>query len=310
MSNPYNPQGPNNPYGEQPNPYGNQPNPYGQPPTNPYGQPGPSTTPQSGYPPQGYPQSGYPQQGYPQQGYPQAPQPGYPQPAYGQPQPGMPMYAPPGAPGGSPFQPAKKRNPIRAIIIAVVVLLVVVGGAAIYSSLNPDIYSNSLTGDVSGWPSRDGCVPGSDGYHVKADVSCFAPTDTLSDFDMTVTVKAIGADKTQPYGVTFRSKEAANDQIGDTYVVLIANDGSWALAKIIGGNATALSQSTTADAAIHQDGSPNTIEVRAKGTSLTVKVNGTQIVSKDDAALSKGLVGLQGFDGGEALFTNLKITKV
>ncbi len=308
MSNPYNPQGPTNPYG-------NQPNPYGQPPTNPYGQPGSPTTPQPVYPPEGYPQQGYPQQGYPQQGYPQpgypqAPQPGYPQPTYGQPQPGQPMYPQPGMPGASPFQPAKKRNPLPRIIAAVVILLVIVGAVVAVSALNPEIYSNSLTGDVSGWPSREGCVPGSDGYHVKADVSCFAPTDDISDFDLTVTAKAVGTDKSQPYGVTFRSKQPANDQIGDTYVFLIANDGSWALAKVIGGNATSLGQSTTADPTIHQDGSANTIEVHAKGTSLTVKVNGTQIVSKDDSALSKGLIGLQGFDGGEALFTNIKITKV
>ncbi len=292
MSNPYDPQRPTNPYGDQPNPYG-------QPPSAPYGQPGYPQAPQPGYP-----QQGYEQPHYQQAGYPQAPQPGY-----SQPQPGMPMYAPPGMPGGTPFQPAKKRSRLPVIIISVVILVVVVAGVAIYSALSPDIYSNALTGDVTGWPSRDGCVPASDGYHVKADVSCFAPTDDISDFDMTVTAKAVGTDTTQPYGVTFRSATAANDKIGDTYVFLIANDGSWALAKIINGNATALGQSTSADAAIHQDGSANTIDVKDKGKTITVKVNGTQIISVDDASLSKGLIGLQGFDGGEAVFTNLKISK-
>ncbi|WP_054535704.1 RDD family protein [Herpetosiphon geysericola] len=68
MSNPYQPQDPNNPYGQQPQqPYGQQPQqPYGQQPQQPYGQ-----QPQQPYGQQPYGQQ--PQQPYGQQPYGQQP---------------------------------------------------------------------------------------------------------------------------------------------------------------------------------------------------------------------------------------------
>ncbi len=306
---------PYDPYTQQPGQYG-QYGPYTQP--RQQGQTG--EQPQwsqggAGYPPAPtYPPSPYGSPTYPQ---------GYPTGGYG---------APP--PYGMPPAPRQPRSRVGLIVGIIAVILVLGGGAAYALTRNggtttaatgtptatpttaptatpavATIYSSPLTGDVTGWPSRDGCAPAADGYHVKADVSCFAPTSNLTDFDLTVTGQAVGKDTSQPYGVTFRSAQAANDKIGDTYVVLIANSGNWALAKIVGGSATALGQSSSPSAAIHQDGSANTIEVKDRGTTITVLVNGTQIVSLSDSSLTNGLIGLQGYDGGEAVFTNLTITK-
>ena len=307
MSNPYDPQQPTNPYGQPSNPYGQPPaNPYGQPP-NPYEQPpNPYGQPQQGYPQPGYPQQDYPQPGYPQPGYPQAPQapqPGYPQAS----QPSTPMYAPPGMPGGTPFQPAKRSNPLPRILIAVVVILVIVGAIAVYEATKTEIYSSALTGSVTDWPTGQGCSPQSDGYHVTADISCFAPTGSLTDFDLTVTAKNVG-DASMAYGVTFRGATSSNEQISNTYVFLIKDDGSWALAKIVSGSATVLTQSSASSTAI-QAGSANTIEVKMKGTQITASVNGTQITTADDSAIASGEIGLQGSAGGDIVFTNIKIDK-
>ncbi|GAA5526927.1 RDD family protein [Herpetosiphon gulosus] len=68
MSNPYQPQDPNNPYGQQPQqPYGQQPpqQPYGQQPQQPYGQ----QPPQQPYGQQPYGQQPYGQQPFVQGGY-------------------------------------------------------------------------------------------------------------------------------------------------------------------------------------------------------------------------------------------------
>ncbi|MBM7841657.1 RDD family protein [Herpetosiphon giganteus] len=70
MSNPYQPQDPNNPYGQQPQqPYGQQPQqPYGQQPQQPYGQQ-PYGQPQQPYGQQPYGQQPYGQQPFVQGGY-------------------------------------------------------------------------------------------------------------------------------------------------------------------------------------------------------------------------------------------------
>jgi hypothetical protein len=318
MSQQWPPQQPSQ--GQPYEPYGQQPGQYGQygPPTQPgqysqqqwqQGQPG---GPGYQQPPNPLPYGGAP---YPQ---------GYPAPGSG---------APP--PYGMPPAPQQPRSRAGLIMGIIVILAVLAGGTAfavtrlggkttaatgtptVTTTTGPTatptvavIYTSPLFGNVAGWPSRDGCSPQSDGYHVKADVSCFAPTSAISNFSMTVTGQAVGTDTSQPYGVTFRSAQAANDQIGDTYVFLIANDGSWALAKLISGSTISLGKSTTASGAIHPDGSANIISVVANGSHITVSVNGTQITAIDDSSLSSGFVGLQGFDGGEAIFTDLTITKM
>ncbi|MCA0354361.1 MAG: RDD family protein [Chloroflexi bacterium] len=74
MSNPYQPQDPNNPYGQQPQqpqqPYGQQPQqPYGQQPQQPYGQQPYGQQPQQPYGQQPYGQQPYGQQPFVQGGY-------------------------------------------------------------------------------------------------------------------------------------------------------------------------------------------------------------------------------------------------
>ncbi|MBB3666229.1 hypothetical protein FB384_005190, partial [Prauserella sediminis] len=122
------PQGPGDPWANQPGgypgqqgPYGQQGPQYGQPQYGqqpPYGgQPQQGGYPQGGQPPYGHPQQAYGQQGYGQQGYPQQP--------YGQPG----QYAG-DQQGGfvpTPQPPGKGRK--RGLIIGLVVALVVAAGA-------------------------------------------------------------------------------------------------------------------------------------------------------------------------------------
>ena len=264
-------------------------------------------TPQAPMPPQAPAQGPYTGAAFPQV---------YPPNGYGAPQP----YGMPTAP-----QPPRKRSGALIGVILLVVIVVILGGGAAFALSHKGgtsgtstttkqtggttvLYSNALTGNETSWLTTDGCSPESDGFHVTADISCFAPTATLSDFSMTVTAQAVGADTSKPYGVTFRSAEVANEQIGNTYVLLIANDGSWTLAKIVDNNVTTLKGSSTASTAIHTDGSANVITVTMRGTHMTASVNGTLIASADDSDIASGLVGIQGYAGGEAVFTNLTIT--
>jgi hypothetical protein len=214
------------------------------------------------------------------------------------------------------------------VIIAVVAAIVLIGGAGAAYGLThgggtsstangtptngtptvAPIYASSLTGNLSGWPTGDGCSPEADGFHVTADISCFAPTNNLTDFEMKVTEKTLNSDTTKLYGVTFRSSEGAGQAIGNTYVFLISGDGNWVLAKIVGGNATSLAQSASPNVAISASGT-NLIDVSMRGTHIVAMVNGTQIAAVDDGDVASGQCGLQGSDGGEAVFTNLTITK-
>ena len=278
MSNPYNPQDPNNPYG-------NQPNPYGQPPANPYGQPGYPATPQSAYPPQGYPQPAYP----PQQGYPQ---------------PGTPMYAPQATPAGTPFKPAKKANPLLRLIVIVVVLGLFFGGIAVYSALKTDLYSSALTGSVSDWPSENGCTPKSDGFHITASIACYPDTDPAGDVKISVVAKQLTGDTVGGFGIALRRASE-----GSNYVFTIDAAGEWSFGKAASGTITDI-DAPKADPAIHSGlNATNTLEVDAKGTHFNLFVNGTKVGSLDDSTYSSGQFGLIGSDSTDVVFTNYKVTK-
>ncbi|GAA1193551.1 flagellar basal body protein FliL [Prauserella alba] len=115
------PQGPGDPWANQPGGYPGQQGPYGQQGPQ-YGQPQYGQPQQGGYPYGGQPQGGQPPYGQPPQGYGQQ---GYPQQPYGQP--GQYAGDQQGGYASAPQPPGKGRK--RGLIIGLVVALVVAAGA-------------------------------------------------------------------------------------------------------------------------------------------------------------------------------------
>lgn len=285
--------------------------------------------PQTPYPP--YSQGG--PSGSPSYGQPGAPS----MPLYGQgygqgPQPGLPLGTQSGWGGPpAPFEQPKKNTGLIVGLVVALLLVLVAGGTAAFvlsrggastpsGQVTPQptatattpatpalavIYQNSLKGSPANWLKGSGCSPQADGIHVTADISCLAPTQDLTDFTLTVTAKEISGDASKLYGVTFRvSNKVGTSTVGNTYIFLMSNDGNWIFAKEINGAPTPLGQATST--AIHIGA--NIIGVVAKGTQLSVSVNGTQLTSVSDSAIAKGKCGLQGITGGHVVFTDLTIT--
>ncbi|MEV8514865.1 hypothetical protein [Dactylosporangium sp. NPDC051484] len=187
MSDPYAPQPPQDPYGQQPPAYGQQPSPYGQPPSYgqqppAYGQPSYGNDPGYGQPSYGndpgYGQPGFggdqgfgqpafgndPGYGQPNYGQPTSAMPasgggGYGQPAYGQPQPayGQPAYGQPQpdypAWSGAAPEPPKKRTGLVLGLVFGALALVLCGGigiaAWVYGSSDPEPEAAASTAPTS-----------------------------------------------------------------------------------------------------------------------------------------------------------------
>ncbi len=170
------------------------------------------------------------------------------------------------------------------------------------------IYASSLKGQVFGWPDRSGCTPSADGYHVQADVSCFAPTGDQGDFNLRVTAQQVSGDPGNPFGVTFRGDvNSTSTGINNIYAFFIAGNGHWYFFKFLGGQPTLIQQGSSQ--AISGSGA-NVLGVRAQGTHFTLAVNGTTVASADDGSISSGKFGLQGFSGSDIRFTDLSIRGV
>lgn len=170
------------------------------------------------------------------------------------------------------------------------------------------IYASALKGSVFGWPDRSGCAPSPDGYHVQADVSCFAPTGDLGDFDLRVTAQQISGDPANPYGVTFRGDVTSTSTgINNIYAFFIASNGRWYFFKFQGGQPTLIQQGSSQ--AINGSGA-NVIGVRAQGSHFSLTVNGTTLADTYDGSIAKGKCGLQGYAGSDIRFTDLSIRGV
>ncbi len=353
---PYDPNTPNPNYPENPQPgYGQSQYPpqpgYGQPgaPSQGmgYGQPGyPSENPQQGYPQPGYGQPGYPSQGM-GYGQPGAPSQGM---GYGGPPPGG-GY--PGAYPPPPQQPRRSRAGLIAGIIGGILALCLVACGAVFllgggaqgfmsgfssgynsalvsetataqanqATPTPNetlLYQDSLTSSPSGWANDSHCTPKADGYHVKGNFACWAPSASSSsplsatDVDITVTIKGVKTNSSTSYGVTFRDTSATSST-DNYYDFEITPDGQWAFFKIVNSHGTPIVNYQSSSAIETGASATNTIRVLAVGSHFVFYVNGQQVGSADDSALSSaGYVGLVTFDSNgtsDAAFTNLTIAQ-
>jgi hypothetical protein len=190
------------------------------------------------------------------------------------------------------------------IIAPLVVLGVIIGGAAIYGALNTDLYSSSLTGNVSDWPSGNGCSPEADGYHITASIACYPDAADADDAKLSVTVKQLSGDQQSFYGIVFRRTSTGNN-----YLFGIDGSGHWSFDKFASSNPTPIVDATPNSAIKPGIGLTNKLEVDAKGTHFDFFVNGTKVGQSDDATYSSGRFGLLGDDNVEVVYTDFKATK-
>jgi hypothetical protein len=224
------------------------------------------------------------------------------------------------APWTVPLAPAQQRRTGLIVGLLVALLVVVagggtaavlalshsgsVGGSSAATATPPEtvVYSSALTGNVSDWPSGQGCAPQSDGFHITASIACYPDANDAGDAKISVTATQVNGDTASFYGIAFRRSGAGNN-----YVFRVDSNGDWSFGKGVSGTITPL-QDSTSNAAIHSGlNTTNTLEVDAKGSHFDLVVNGTKVGSADDSTYSSGKFGLVGTDNAEAVFTNYQV---
>ena len=126
----------------------------------------------------------------------------------------------------------------------------------------------------------------------------YAPSQDYKTGNATVSVTARSVDGTPAstgFGLIVHGERSKTNELED-YAFLIYNgaETKYEIVKHKGGNQTALVP-WTKTTSIHSGASPNTLEVRAKGTELTFYINGEYVDRITDSENFKGgIAGLKG----------------
>ena len=236
-------------------------------------------------------------------------------------------YAP--APPMAPLAPAPQRKNrtglIVGIVAAAVVLLVACIGGTIFAvhtlgrtsaaahrpAASPTlssskVYSNTFSSSADDWtviPQH--CFLANDGFHVAGGYYCTVPVVEQDNVDVSVNVRQVSGPTNWSYGLFFRQQDKDND-----YAFMINSSGDWVFLRCLNADCTTPVYFTANDAIKPGLNTTNTIELRATGPHFVFFVNGKQVGSYDDTALTFGRVSL--FASGTAIdcaFTDLVITR-
>ena len=161
---------------------------------------------------------------------------------------------------------------------------------------------NDLLGtpDLVNWETNPFCTFANGAYHViaaqeHAFVSCTARHTYFSDFAYQVHLHIVRGDKG---GIVFR----ANPASGRYYLFEVASDGHYALYYYpdnTGRTAKKLAFASSTPLAIGPQ-QENTISVIARGTSLTLYINGLYVTRVSNPSLHAGLIGVLADDDRRA----------
>lgn len=171
------------------------------------------------------------------------------------------------------------------------------------------LYSDALTTPTAGWASGSECTFTSSGLVVKPNGGqayiCLAPTSSLTDFSVTVTVHQISGPPTHAFGIAFRHIAPKNyyffgiDGKGHFTFTVVVNDVSHTIVPF------------TANPAIHSGASAtNRLQVIAKGRMITLLVNDVPVGQATLSTYASGTVGLRGINDGAVSFQLLSIARV
>lgn len=171
------------------------------------------------------------------------------------------------------------------------------------------IYKNALTAQAAGWATAPECQFTGQGLSVRPGGGqayiCLAPTASLSDVSVTVTVQQMSGSPAQAYGIAFRHTAPKNyvffgiDGYGHFTFTAVVNDISHTIIPF------------TASPAIHTGPhATNQLQAIAKGEVVTLFVNSKAVGQATFSGFPAGTVGLRGINDGEVVFQQLSIARV
>lgn len=169
-------------------------------------------------------------------------------------------------------------------------------------------FHDTLQSNANGWldlpPS---CYFEQGGYYVNDGSACPSPASAIRNGTVSVDVTLLQANLTSAdAGIMFRLSDDQSTYT-NTYEFVIGGDGQWAVKKGMNGTTSDL-VALTASAAIKQGlNVKNTLSVQMTGSHFVFFVDGTQIGSVDDPALSQGGFALVALPGTEAVFSNFDV---
>ncbi len=257
-------------------------------------------------------------------------------------------YQPYSRNGYSPGRPPqKKRGPGLIIGIALLVIVLVAGSFGGYLFLKnhnqngnttagpapkistpavKPLFSDSFNNNNNGWdlssaPGKFSINIGGGSMVLEDDENKLfmevLPAGNFADFRLDVNARLSKGAPSNGYGVFIRGAVGLDGNLNTYYRFELYGDGTYALFKGIL-DATGQAQSTkihnyTASSAILKDAQVNHITIIAKGSSMTVMVNGQTLDTFSDSTYKDGSVALFVSNlpslpaGAQASFTNLAI---
>ena len=180
------------------------------------------------------------------------------------------------------------------------------------------VFEDDFVDNRMHWPDNTGStawldqpgyrlVPREPGHFVAVSVPFVRP---LADVVLTGTFHKRGGPPGGGYGLILRDQRAAEDglaQDGRYYVLEVGDRGDVGIWRRENDHWVDLVAWTPSDA-VRQGSAPNTLEAWAIGQRLTLVVNGVEVASAVDPALSAGSVGVfTGGDGNDVLLDRVAV---
>lgn len=203
---------------------------------------------------------------------------------------------------------AMSREWFVAALVALAVLLAACGGEQVS-------WTDDFSDPVSGWQAESD-ASAEVGYHegmmrilVKSPnrLAWASAGRKLGDFHLSVEATQVAGPHDNEYGVLVRMQDAQH-----FYRFSISGDGYYVVNKYDGEEWEVLGDDWSPSDAIHLGAATNLLEIVCQGRTMTLLVNGVQLVQVEDSSYSRGDIGLYAgsfFEPGvEVHFDNLAVT--
>ena len=181
------------------------------------------------------------------------------------------------------------------------------------------LYQDDFSNPDSGWQryrESDGVMDYENGGYrifVNVDLDTFRVNAGLDFDDVQIEVDATKLDG--PDVIAFGVMCRFDAETGDHYFFAISGDGSFSIAKVIGGSREflAAADSFANPTLINLGAATNHIRADCVGTTLRLHVNERMLFEREDTDLQRGdvglIVGTLGIPGADILFDNLVVYK-
>jgi hypothetical protein len=265
-------------------------------------------------------------------------------------QPGMSLPGIPAGPAGLDFKEASARKSKPWLIAVVAVLLLVIIGGSVAGFLylhrnkgtqgiratpvanvvqpkGPSLFADTFTNNHNGWnlqayPGKLSAAIAAGSLVLESDNNellweMVPGNKTFSDFTLTCDAMLSKGDQNNGYGIFIRGSSMQNTDFATYYRFELYGDGSYAIFKgtvnADGTTGTTKLVDYTQQAAIQKQGTLNHIMITAKGSALSLTVNGQLLKTVMDNNYSSGSIALfisnlqNAKPGAQAKFSNLHI---